>query len=163
ENARVLPAPFTRVPEEQILHPHRRNRRLFVEDPFAEAKGANVGAVLRQSLIDLQHPNELRELGMALYLDRPLGVFKSPGELDQTPLLSYEAFSRDIALRRLSSLCPHHSLIALAELSARRSTLAALPISGVPLSDLASVPRPGAVSLLDARKAAEDFVFLRTT
>ena len=48
---------------------------------------------------------ELRELGMALYLDRPLGVFKEPAEVDRSPLLSYVAFSLKIAESRLQRLC----------------------------------------------------------
>ena len=48
---------------------------------------------------------ELRELGTALYLDRPLGVYKEPAEVDRTPLLSYEAFSLTIAEARLRNLC----------------------------------------------------------
>ena len=39
---------------------------------------------------------------MAVFLDRPLGVVKQPGEVDRTPLLSYDAFSRSIAARRLA-------------------------------------------------------------
>src|SRR5208283_4168384 len=60
--------------------------------------------LLRQSIDDLRHFAELRELGMALFLDRPLGAFKRPGEPDQTPLLSYEAFSSSIARERLRYL-----------------------------------------------------------
>ena len=48
---------------------------------------------------------ELRELGMALYLDRPLGIYKEPAEVDRTPLLSYVAFSLKIAESRLRRLC----------------------------------------------------------
>ena len=60
ENTRVLPESFARVPEEQILNPHRRTRELFIDDPSGKLLSENVRAVLRQSIIDLQHPHELR-------------------------------------------------------------------------------------------------------
>jgi hypothetical protein len=163
ENARVLPDPHVRVPEEQILNPHRRTRQLFLDDPPGGELGADARAVLRQSVRDLDHPDELRELGMALYLDRPLGAFKAPGEPDQTPLLSYTAFSRSLAMRRLLLLGQDRALLPDDELASLRQALEALPVSGVPLAEVPSVPRPGVVSLADAARAAEDFVFLRTT
>jgi hypothetical protein len=180
ENTWVLPAPHARVPEEQIVNPHRRSKRLFDEDLFGKGvsesaravlkpfftedpPGDNTGAVLRQSILDLQQPNELRELGMALFLDRPLGAFKAPGEPDQTPMLSYEAFSRTIAAQRLDLLAQDKSLLPDDELASLRNALQALPISGLPLSAVSSAARPGVVSLADAGKAADDFVFLRTT
>jgi hypothetical protein len=163
ENARVLPAPHPRVPEEQFLNPHRRTRRLFVDDPPGGPLGQTARAVLRQSIADLQHPDELRELGVALYLDRPLGAFKAPGEPDQTPLLSYEAFSRTVALRSLLALGRDRSLLPDDELAVRRQALEALTVAGVPLSEIASVPRPGVVSLADAAKVADDFLLKRTT
>lgn len=159
ENARVLPAPHSRVPDEQILNPHRRARQLFTEEVFGE----NARAVLRQSIVDLQHPNELRELGMALYLDRPLGAWKAPGEPDQTPMLSYEAFSRTIAARRLALLGKDASLLPADELANLQKALEALPVAGVPLSAVSTTQRPGVVSLAGAGKAADDFLFLRTT
>jgi hypothetical protein len=163
ENARVLPAPHARVPEEQILNPHRRTKRLFADDMPGGELGPNARAVLRESIRDLAHPAELRELGAALYLDRPLGALKAPGEPDQTILLSYEAFSRVIALRRLLVLGQDATLLPGDELAAYRQALQALPVSGVPAPEAASAPRPGVVSLADAGKAAEDFVFTRTT
>ena len=59
---------------------------------------------LRQSVRDLWQPEELAELGTALFLDRPFGVGKAPAEPDATLLLSYEAFSPSLAERRLDSL-----------------------------------------------------------
>ncbi len=67
------------------------------------------------SIADLATPNELRELGVALFLDRPLGAFKAPGEPDQTPILAYEAFSRSIAGRRLDSIAEDRELLSVAE------------------------------------------------
>jgi hypothetical protein len=148
ENSRILPAPHARVPEEQFLHPHRRTKRLFTEEVPGGPMGESAAAVLRQSVADLDHPDELRELGAALFLDRPLGAFKAPGEPDQTPLLSYVAFSRTIALQRLRLL-------------GREAALP--PVVGLPVAEVSGGGRPGAVSLADARKAADDFVFLRTT
>src|SRR5262249_5723310 len=101
ENQRVLPEPFHRVPEEQILQPHLRSRKLFAGDPLQAWLTSEDRELLRQGLADLEHPADLRELGMALFLDRPLGTAKHPLEPDLTPLLSYEAFSRSLAGRRL--------------------------------------------------------------
>ncbi len=155
ENSRVLPAPHFRVPEEQFLQPHRRTKRLFTEDLPGGPLGENAAAVLRQSIADLDHPEELRELGAALYLDRPLGTFKAPGEPDQTPLLSYVAFSRTIAAQRLRLL--------LGRGEALLAALQSLAVPGLPVAEVSGSSRPGAVSLADARKAADDFIFLRTT
>jgi hypothetical protein len=156
ENSRVLPPPHARVPEEQFLHPHRRSKRLFTEDAPGGPLSESAAAVLRQSVADLDHPDELRELGAALYLDRPLGMFKAPGEPDQTPLLSYVAFSRAIALQRLR-------LLPADEGARHRTALESLAVAGLPVAEVAGGGRPGAVSLADARKVADDFVFLRTT
>jgi hypothetical protein len=162
ENTRVLPAPHARVPDEQFLHPHRRTRQLFMEEVPADLFGDAAQAALRQSLLDLRHPNELCELGMALYLDRPLGLWKARGEPDQTPMLAYEAFSRSIALQRLLALGQDKDLLPTTELASLRDALEGLAVPGVPLADIGSGERPGVVSLADAGKAAPDFVFLRT-
>jgi hypothetical protein len=142
ENARVLPPSHPRVPEEQVLQPGRRKRRLYDGDPLPEP------GMLRQCLADLQHPDELRELGTALFLDRPFGAGKAPGEPDSTLLLASEAFSRSIAVERLRFLAQD----------------AEVPdVSGLPLERVGGAGRPGAVSLTDARAAAPDFVLLRAT
>ncbi len=159
ENARVLPAPFARVPEEQILQPATRTRTLYAE---ALAPGARAADTLRLSIEDLAHPLELRELGTALYLDRPLGAFKAPGEPDATLLFSYVAFSRTVAAGRLRQLAD----LRLTDESGRDErlrALAELPIKGLPVAQVSAPARPGVVSLADARKVAEDFVFLHTT
>lgn len=117
---------------------------------------------------------ELRELGMALYLDRPLGVFKEPAEVDRTPLLSYEAFSLKIAESRLQRLCgvapgkgagdhaPIRSQVELSQL-VQRLQEAAPTDQGFPVSQFTAPARLGSVALEDAQRAAADFQFLRTT
>jgi hypothetical protein len=160
ENARVLPAPHIRVPEEQLLQPHRRTKQVLAQDVVLNETARSV---LQESVRDLQHPHELRELGMALYLDRPLGAFKAPGEPDQTPLLSYPAFSRSIAMQRLRLLGQDPSLLMEADLGLLQQALLALAVPGIPVAELRCASRLGVVSLADAAKAAGDFVVLRTT
>jgi hypothetical protein len=162
ENLRVLPAPFVRVPQEQILDLALRKRRLFAGLPTGELLGEFGHGELAAAIADLDEPIELRELGMALFLDRPLGVLKEPGEVDRTPLLAYEAFSRSIAKRRLRDL----AAAGWMDEKRRDALIAAvdkLVVSAVPLRDLSVVERPGVVSIADAAKAATDFAFLRTT
>src|SRR5262249_19085663 len=149
ESTRVLPPPHVRVPEEQTLQPSKRTRRLFASDPLTDHLGPHGEEILRQSLRDLHHPQEVLELGLALFLDRPLGAGKGPGEADQTVLLSHLAFSRSIVLQRLKFL--------------GETALGAPAVGGVPLSAIGGRARPGAVSASDALQVADDFVFLRTT
>lgn len=163
ENARVLPPPHVRLPEEQIQQPIRRTRRLYDGHPLNgglltdEARRA-----LQQCLDDLAHPDELRELGTAVFIDRPLGVGKVPGEPDQTLLFSYEAFSRSIAARRLGEL---ERLARELGLAFRRheaeAALATFSPVGLPLDAVLCPGRPS-TSLADARRVADDFVLLRT-
>jgi hypothetical protein len=162
ENQRVLPPAFPRVPDEQILQPMRRTRRLFADDPLRDSLGEAERALLRQSVLDLRDPEELRELGTALFLDRPLGVAKAPAEPDATPLLSYEAFSPTLAARRLKQVAD----LGLADpetIGELRSALAGLTVAGLPLREVPARPRPGTVSLADAQLSADDWVLLRTT
>ncbi len=164
ENNRVMPPPHIRVPEEQILNTSQRNKRLFADDPLHRYLGNHGKVILKQCLVDLHHPAELQELGMALFLDRPLGVFKTPGEPDQTLLFSYEAFSRTIAEGRLGLLAEDWALITNPEeFDELRNQLRNLAIGGIPLEPMGGASRPGAVSISDALKVADDFVFLRTT
>jgi hypothetical protein len=121
-------------------------------------------AVLETSLDDLADTTpsaaaELRELGMALYLDRPLGLFKEPAEVDRTPLLSYEAFSLAIAESRLKKLFAKQDISQLLT----RLQAAAANDGGLPVSQFTSARRLGSVALEDARLASADFQFLRTT
>src|SRR5262249_13196604 len=106
ENVRILPPPFIRVPDEQILTPSKRTKRLFAGQCLPLPTDQNE-KIFQECIADLRHSEELQELGMALFLDRPLGVFKAPGEPDHTVLLSHEAFSRSIAERRLQFLAEH--------------------------------------------------------
>jgi hypothetical protein len=163
ENARVLPTPYVRVPEEEILTPARRARRLFAEDPWTVPPGTHGSALLRQSIADLNHPEELLELGMAIFLDRPLGTAKAPGEPDRTVLLAAEAFSRSIAESRLRYLADDLGLIPEPEIQAAlleklRETPAGRRLPPGPRRS----EQTGRVSLEDARQAADDFVFVRT-
>jgi hypothetical protein len=154
ENARVLPPGHPRVPEEQILQPGRRKRRLYDGDPLPPPD------LLRQGIADLQYSDELRELGTALFLDRPFGAGKAPGEQDSTLLLASEAFSRSVAAERLRFLARETG--ALDEGALLRLEVG-LKVPGLPLDRAGGASRPGAVSLADARGAAPDFVLRRTT
>jgi hypothetical protein len=165
ENARVLPPPHRRVPEEQILQPGKRTKRLFANDPLTAYLGEQGRDLLRQSIRDLRHPRELHELGMALFLDRPLGVGKAVGEPDQTLLFSHEAFSPSTAQRQLQYLAQGLDLIPdRGEHDGYLRILQEAPaVEGVVLADVAGASRPGTVSLGDALEVADDFVLVRTT
>jgi hypothetical protein len=156
ENQRILPPPHVRVPEEQILHPDKRTRRLFVVDSLQ--LGPRASAILEISLRELTQPPELRELGLATFLDRPLGVLKAPTEPDQTLLFSSVAFSWRIASKRLEFLAKLG-----VDVQEAKAALARLQVPGVELPLLRGRQQPGKVSLDDARKAAPDFVFLHTS
>ncbi len=163
ENLQVLPQPFARVPDEQIARPETRRKQLYSSQPLEPLLAESAYRVLRQSIDDLSHAAELRELGMAVFLDRPLGIFKQPGEVDRTPLLSYEAFSREIAERRLRELARYGLFSGDARLEGYVRSLNSLSVQGFPASRLPGTQRPGTVALEDAQKTATDFVFLRTT
>ena len=156
ENMRVLPPSHPRVPEEQLTQPARRTRRLYAGDSLTIP-----AELLRQSFADLEQPEEWREMGMALFLDRPFGVGKAPAEPDATLLLSAEAFSASIARERLHALA--RDLGIASNDAAFQRLLAAPEVHGLPLDAIGGAIRPGTVSLSDARRAAADFVFLRTT
>ncbi len=160
ENRRVLPSSHPRVPTEQIEQPARRSHFLYEGDRLVLLDGWEREAV-QQSFFDLDCDEEWREMGLGLFLDRPLGVGKSVGEPDATLLLSAEAFSATTARQRLHALATEIEVSAQNELYLR--LLARPPIPGVPLESIGEALRPGIVSLLDARLAAADFVFLRST
>jgi hypothetical protein len=162
ENVRVLPAPFIRVPEEQILERSKRRRTLFEGDPLEGLLREAGRRVLTASVADLEYPGELAELGMAQFLDRPLGVCKEPGAVDRTPLLSYEAFSRAIVKRRLSQL-KSAGWLSGQQREQLVAAVTSMPLRGVAAGCFVAAERPGVVSLADTGKVAADFVFVRTT
>ncbi len=163
ENLRVLPAEYPRASEEELQYAVKRGRKLFSDDCIDAAMNVVTRQALEESLANLALSKELQELGTATYLDRPLGVRKSPGEIDRTPLLSYEAFSREIAIDRLKYL---RRLGLLADDTARDdliSSIRRMPLRGQPVASYGDSVRAGVVALEDAFKAAQDFVFLSTT
>ncbi len=125
------------------------------------ATGTRIAEVLHQSFLDLEHPDEWRELGLGVFLDRPLGVGKAAAEPDSTLLLAAEAFSISIARQRLLALADDLR-IPPADAVIQR-LLARAPLPGLPLDSIGGAVRPGPVSLADARRASADFVFLRST
>ena len=161
ENTRVLPPSHPRVPEDQIAQPARRTRRLYAEDPLLPRLSGQLAKVLRQSHLDLEDAEEWRELGLGVFLDRPLGVGKVGAEPDATLLLSAEAFSASIARERLLALAgdvgvnPDDAVV--------QRLLVRPPLPGLPLDAIGAAVRPGTVCLADASRAAADFVFLRST
>jgi hypothetical protein len=153
ENARVLPPPHVRVPEEQLFEPDKRKKRLYDGDPLTGIIGNTARQILQQSIQDLFESEELRELGVAIFIDR---------SIDETILLSHEAFSRAIAARRLTELD------RLAKdrgcdfpLEALQKELSNLVVSGLPIQEIHCPTKP-IVSLADARRVSEDFVVMRT-
>jgi hypothetical protein len=154
----VLPEPFVRVPEEQIHSPIARRRQLFADGRL------QIGRAIRDACADLDHPEELRELGTALFLDRPLGGAKAPGEPDQTLLMSHVLFSRSLAQQRLRRLARRAEFLADPDAVKRwQERLRTLPADGLRLAAAGPAPRPGVVSLHDALRVADDFLLLRTT
>jgi hypothetical protein len=163
ENMRVLPPPHVRVPEEQILNPARRRKRLYAGDPLANHAGPQAQRVLHECGRDLQRETELRELGMAVFIERPLAGAKAPGEPDLSPLLAHQAQSQSLAERALLELAREPQLGLSADDVARYREVLARPwsVGGIQARTL-SMDLPRIVSLADAVKAASDFVILRT-
>ncbi len=152
EQERVHPAGHPRVPDEQMSDVRARLRKLFTEP-------SGITPLLsHQAVADLDEPEELEELGAAVYLDRPLGVGKAAVEPDATPALATLAFSRTLATARLHML-KDAGLIDAARLEALR---ARLDFPGVPLSAVGPAPHQATVSLADAGRVAPDFVLRRT-
>lgn len=164
EHPRILPASFETAPEQQITEPGTRRRQLFADSPSRSLISPAAEAVWRAALEDLRDERELRELGAATFLDRPFGIFKPPGAVDRTPLLAYEACSRQIAQQRLADLRRFAGGdVASALWEDASSVLETLAIAGVSASDLPGVSRQGVIMLEDARQASPDFVIVRTT
>jgi hypothetical protein len=158
ENARVLPEPFVRVPDDQIFASMMRRRRLFADEVSGDHDR------LRELLRDLDDPRELVELGTAIFVDRPLGAWKQPGEPDQTLLMAQVLFSRSIALRRVRQLAWRPELLPdHAAVDRWTALLENRQVDGLPLSPGSPPPRPGVVSLQDAFMAADDWLVLGTT
>jgi hypothetical protein len=155
ENARVWPN-YPHLPEEQLLQPLRRPCELFKDEPLLTLLGPRGRQALRQSVADLAVPAERAELGMAVFIDRPLGYAKLAGEPDQTPLLAHEAYSETLAqrrLRELEKLCQ--------ELGFEMPAVGSTALNGLQHRLLAEPSRPTA-ALADVRKVADDFVIVRT-
>ena len=129
-----------------------------------QARGPRGQELLRLSIRDLASPEELRELGLAVYLDRPLGDAKGPAEPDRTPLLASLAFSRSVARQRLQLL--QGEPVLATEAGVFDACMAMLKAGagpkGLPVQQIGPCRRPTVVSLTDARRAAADFVFLAT-
>ncbi len=101
---------------------------------------------------------------MARFLDRPFGAGKAPGEPDGTLLLASEAYSRSIAEQRLEALAREPGLLTDSERDALlRRLQEGAETHGLSLDAVGGDARPGTASLTDARRAAPDFVLLRTT
>jgi hypothetical protein len=156
ENQRVLPPSHPRVLEEQILQPGRRTRTLYEQDPLDQHLSPRTREVLQESIRDLEHPRERRELGLALFLYRPLGVGKAATEPDATPLLACEAYSQTLAQQRLRGLPEQPPG------NPENPGTLDLVVPGLRAEEVGGIPRLGIVSLLDARQVAGDFVFLQT-
>jgi hypothetical protein len=109
-------------------------------------------------MADLQDLRELRELGLALFLDRPFAPPRPPAAPDGTMLLTSLAFSRTVATQRLRQL-QQWGLINDVETWIEMMG----QISGLPLDHIGPPTRMGTVALTDAARAARDFVFLSTT
>lgn len=163
ENARLLPASYPRVPEEQITQTHRRRRRLFQDDPLAGKITDPTKSALARSIDDLDHLAERIEMGLGVFIDRPLGYGKAIGEPDLTPLLAHEAFSPSIAGRRLAELLRFVDEIGLpVDRDRLQSSFDCTDWpTGLPHAQIAECSRPTA-ALCDVRKVADDFVILRT-
>jgi hypothetical protein len=165
ENVRVLPEPFQPVPEEQLTQSQKRSRRLFADTPSEALLSPVHQEILRHSLRDFVHEAERRELGLALFLDRPLGVFKlAQGQLrDRTPLLSYLAYSPKIARQRLQLWQEWGWLTAEERGSLGQRFTADAPVSIPALELPLPTSRPGVICLEDMLQVSVDFLLLRTT
>jgi hypothetical protein len=162
ENVRILPEPFVAVPEDQVLQPGKRRKQLFLDRPLTQIVGPQGREIFNESLLDLDHPAERLELGTALFIDRPFGKDKAPGEPDHTPLLAHELFSVTLARKRWQDLLALAKELNLAVPSQNiPSDKHFHSVKGVPLDQVADPARP-VVSLADASKVAKDFIVLRT-
>ena len=163
EHPRILPAAFEVAPEQQITEPGARRKQLFTDLPSRALIDDGAQHAWRASLEDLQDDRELRELGTATFLDRPFGIFKPPGAVDRTPLLAYEAYSRQVAVSRLAELARvAQGDVSVAVWERARGALESLTVGGLSVLDLSASSRPGVIMLEDARQASPDFMIRRT-
>ncbi len=163
ENARVMPPSHPRVPEEQLTQTLRRRRQLFADDPLPRLLTEPMRGVLEQSVRDLEQLDERVEMGLGVFIDRPLGYAKQLGEPDLTPLLAHEAYSPSLARRRwreLKKMCAELAIPVDADRLDALFENGPWP-TGLPHAELADCPLPVA-ALTDVRKVADDFVILRT-
>jgi hypothetical protein len=144
ESARQMPAPF------DSADPEHRPRQLFQDAPAEAMLTPAAWALLRRAADEV----DARELGTATFLDRPLGVMKRSGDADATAMLSYEAFSRRLAQRRMNELVELELLPAARPMG---------DVAGYPVGKMQGHAREGVVALEDAKKVALDFVITRTT
>jgi hypothetical protein len=158
EHLRVFPDSYPRVPEEQILQLASRRRRLYAGDPLASRLTPVARDVLRQALADLEHPDEIQELGAAIFLDCPFSGGKAAVAPDGTLLLASLAYSRSIARGRLRLLVRD---LGLPDTEWQRLD-ERLALPGLGLEEIGPPPRAGTVSLADAARAGPDFVFRYT-
>ena len=101
ENLRVLPPPFVRVPDEQIMQAAKRRRSLY-DGESLESMLSTVGRdALEASVADLAHLDELTELGLARVSRPAAGSVQAAGR------------SRSHAARFVRSLQPFHRSAAL--------------------------------------------------
>jgi hypothetical protein len=164
ENVRILPLPHVRVPVEQIEDPTKRPRKLFHGNPLPLPNEGALGAIARQCIEDLRDQAELRELGMALFIDRPFSHAKTPGEPDTSLILSYEAFIPSLALERLNFLRKEAAwCLGGQDWEALAERLKKLPVEGIPLEQQSRLTLPGIASLTDALRVAPDIILVRTT
>ncbi|MBI3406953.1 MAG: hypothetical protein HY040_01170 [Planctomycetes bacterium] len=167
ENARVLPPPHVRVPEEQLSNVLKRTKRLYAGDPLPTKLGPAARRALRQSILDMLTSASWKEMGMAIFIDRPLGWDLPPGEPDQTPLFSHVAFSPAIARRRYKELMTLAAELKMDIDPATRRSLdqlfaGDLCVPGLTIEEVADPPKP-CVSLADAKNVSADFVVLDPT
>ena len=163
ENQRMDPGGRAAIPEEQFTNPGARPVRLFAGEPAEVLLSPIAENVLEQSLAELIYDERLLGLGKALFLDRPFGALKGPREADRTPLLSYVAFSREIALSRLRAWRDLGKLSQL-QFSELDAGMRKLKVTGISVMDLPQLaPRPGVVCLEDALNVSKDFTILNST
>ncbi len=171
ENRRRLPELHGRVPDEQLENITYRKKKLYSDESPLELSTQSQNRVFSESLMDLKDAAELKEFGTAVFIDRPLGCSKYPGEGDQTLLFSHLAFSLLNLQKRLNHLFnvfppPSIPWVDCEEMRddiwnvVGESNLMQIP--GIPAETWTQDPKR-VVSLSDANRSGPDFVFFHTT